>query len=105
MYEHNQIEVPAAFMALYCRHGRPVEARAVIEARYEACEDLAQGVAGFCKALQFKDDLPEAEVLQRCLAGLRATPETVSEAEAGWVVARAAELLEWQVPPDLAGPP
>ncbi len=98
MYEHNQIEVPPAFMALYCRNGRPFEARAVIETRYDICEDLAHGVAGWCKDLSFKDDLPEEAVLQRCHAGLLATPDTLSAAEAGWVVARAAELLQWPIP-------
>ena len=98
MYEHNQIEVPPSFMALYCRHGRPIEARGVIETRYDICEDLARGVAEWCKELSFKDDLPEETVLQRCHAGLLATPGTLSAAEAGWVVARAAELLAWPIP-------
>lgn len=98
MYEHNQIEIPAAFMAIYCRHGRPFEARQVVESRYEICEEIAVQVAAFCKDLQYKDDLPESQVLQRCHAGLLATPGTVSEREAAWVMGRCAELLEWALP-------
>ena len=103
MYEHNQIEVPPSFMALYCRHGRPIADRATIEGRYEQCEDLAHQVATFCKDLQFKSDLPEAQVLERCHAGLLATPDTLNPGEAGWTVVRAAELLEWPLPEALAG--
>lgn len=105
MYEHNQIEVPPSFMALYCRNGRPFAERATIEGRYEQCEDLAHQVAAFCKELQFKSDLPEAQVLERCHTGLLATPETLNAPEAGWTVIRAAELLEWPLPDTLTAPP
>ncbi len=98
MYDHNQIEIPAAFMALYCRQGRPFETRQVIESRYEICDEMAVQVAAFCKDLQFKDELPESQVLRRCHAGLLASPDAVSELEAAWVMGRCAELLEWPLP-------
>lgn len=98
MYELNQIEVPESFMALYARHGRPTAPRATVEQRYEMAEDLAAQMSQFCSTLQFKDDLGETEVLRRCHAGLLAVPETVTPAEAAWVTARAAELLEWAQP-------
>jgi hypothetical protein len=98
MYEINQTEVPDAFMAIYCRHGRPLESLATIELRHDACEELSHQVSTFCTSLQAKDELPEAEVLGRCYAGLLASPETVNESEAQWVIGRVAELLEWPTP-------
>lgn len=89
-------------MALYCKNGRPFQAREFIESRYEACEDLAHQVSGFCSTTQFKDDLSEEEVLRRCHAGLMALPDAVP-AEAAWVVCRAAELLDWAMPAFLQG--
>jgi hypothetical protein len=97
VYEHNQVEVPPSFMALYCRHGRPFETRAFIEERFEACDDLAHQLGGFCSEVQAREDLPEGEVLRRCHAGLLSMPDA-RPGEAGWVVARTAELLEWEIP-------
>lgn len=97
-YEIRQLEIPASFVELYCVNGRPVRPRAFVEARYEACDDLAQGITEFCMTLAFKDDLDEATVLQRCHAGLLQTPDSVSVAEAAWVTRRAAELLQWDQP-------
>ncbi len=98
MYEINQTEVPAAFMDIYCRHGRPLESLAMICSRHEACEELSYQVSSFCTSLQARDEVSEAEVLGRCYAGLLASPETVSEPEARWVIGRVAELLEWPTP-------
>lgn len=98
MYEINQTEVPAAFMDIYCRHGRPLETLATIGSRHEACEELSHQVSSFCASLQAKDEVSESEVLGRCYAGLLASPETVSEPEARWVIGRVAELLEWPIP-------
>ncbi len=105
MYEIRQLEIPPSFMALYTRHGRPSAAREVVEARYEACEDLAHGVAGFCSTQAAGDEFGRAAILLRCHAGLLQTPQTLSAAESGWVVGRCAELLEWDLPvlPDAAG--
>ncbi|MEO7150759.1 MAG: hypothetical protein ABIX46_03455 [Burkholderiaceae bacterium] len=99
MYEMRQLEIPPSFMALYTRHGRPSAAREVVEARYEACEDLAHGVAGFCSTQAADDDGGRSAILLRCHAGLLLTPQTLSAAEAGWVTGRTAELLEWDTPP------
>jgi hypothetical protein len=98
MYEIRQLDISASFMELYCRNGRATESREFIEARFEACDDLAHGVADFCMTLAFKDDMSEAAVLQRCHAGLLQTPESVSPQEAAWVTCRAAELLQWDQP-------
>ncbi len=97
MDEHYQIEIPQSFMALYSRDGRPNEARATIEARYDLCEDLAVQTADVCHTLQFKEDLSEDEVLRRCHGGLRSS-DVVGGAEALWVMTRVAELLQWKTP-------
>ena len=100
MDEQNQITIPASFMALYSRNGRPVATRAVIEQRYDLCEDLAIQTSDVCHTLQFKDDLSEADVLRRCrasLAGEAVVDAIVSDAEADWVIERVAELLNWRV--------
>lgn len=98
MYEFRQLDIPASFMDLYTRHGRPVEPRPFVEHRFEACEDLASSVSGFCLSLAIKDELGSDEVLARCHAGLLLTPQTLSAREAAWVVRRTAELLEWDQP-------
>lgn len=103
MYEHNQVEVPPAFMALYCRNGRPVESRRFIESRFEACDDLAHQLAAFCTDVKARENLSEQEVLTRCHAGLVSLPDTPAP-EAAWVIGRTAELLEWTLPDALAGP-
>lgn len=97
-YEIRQLEIPPSFADLYAVNGRPVRPREFVEARFEACDDLAQGITEFCMTLAFKDDLDEATVLQRCHAGLLQTPDAVSPAEAVWVTRRAAELLQWDQP-------
>ena len=94
MDEQYQITIPPSFMALYSRNGRPTESRALIEARYDLCEDLAMQTCETCHTLQFRDDLSESEVLERCRAGLL-TSGAVSAPEAEWVVTRTAELLGW----------
>jgi hypothetical protein len=101
--EQNQIDIPQSFMALYSQNGRPTESRRTIETRYDLCEDLAVQTSDVCMTLQFKDDLPEAEVLRRCRDGL-AQSGAASEVEAGWIVTRVAELLHWPRP-DAEGPP
>jgi hypothetical protein len=98
MYEIRQMDIPASFALLYSRNGRATQSREFVEARFEACDDLAHGVSHFCTTLAFKDDLDEETVLQRCHAGLLQTPESVSPDEAAWVTCRAAELLQWDQP-------
>ncbi|NUZ07789.1 hypothetical protein [Piscinibacter koreensis] len=97
MYDHNQTLVPDSFLALYTRNSRPTLERRELEARYEACEDLALHVAELCRnRQQGVDDAPEA--LHHCYDGLIAPPLSTPRPEAVWVVRRVAELLEWPVP-------
>ena len=97
MDEQYQIEIPQSFMALYLRHGRPIETRRTIEERYDLCEDIAIQTSDACHVLQFKEDLAEREVLRRCHEGLH-DGGVVTPAEAAWVIVRVAELLQWPRP-------
>lgn len=98
MDDMNQTLVPEAFMSLYLRHGRPTASRAVIEQRHELAEDLALHIAGLPEVSGADGQVEQTEALERCRAGLMASPAQVSDQEAGWVVHRVAELLEWRQP-------
>lgn len=109
MSEDSQIVVPPSFVALFVPPGRikPTEPRAVIAARYELCEDLAQALVERAQAAHFDTGADEAEVLRRIGRGLagpgsaegvQGVAGVVSEAEAHWVVRRLAELLAWPDP-------
>lgn len=99
MYDHNQTFVADSFLALYAVNGRPTLGRREVEARHDACEDLAAQVAAFCETLQLGDDLSaQYDALRRCHRGLLEPPAAVSAAEARWVVRRVVELLAWDVP-------
>ena len=96
MDDSNQIEVPPSFCALFTSPaGRLTEPIAVVRARYELCEDLAQMLVEQAGTLQFKTGKPEAEVLQGMQAGLTGDGAVVTATEASWVVRRLAELLGW----------
>lgn len=100
MDEHSQILVPEAFVDLYRSPGRsrPTLPREQIAARHELCEDLAQAMTEHARAMLFGAGLAEDEVLLRCHAGLCGDGAGLSAGEAGWVVHRLAELLEWPQP-------
>lgn len=101
--EDSQVVVPPSFVALYMLPGRlkPTQPRAVIAARHEFCEDLAQALVERAQAAHHGGGVDEAEVLHRIRRGLLPPPgETgvVDDAEARWVVRRLAELLGWPDP-------
>jgi hypothetical protein len=97
MSDESQIVVPPAFIALYLLPGRskPSLPRDEIAARHEFCEDLASALTE--RAAQIKWDLgvSEADVLERIRRGLHESGSGIGEAEAGWVMGRLAELLDW----------
>ncbi len=100
MDEGNQILIPPSFSALYVPPGKlkPTLGAREMAARYELCEDMAQLLTEQAANQQFQLGITEDLALERCLQGLLATPEVVSEAEAHWVVCRLAELLNWPMP-------
>jgi len=97
MYEEYQIEIPQSFMALFIDPGRqkPNASREVVAGRYELCEDMATMLTETAKDKLLSLGITEYDVLAQCLAGLTGAGAVVTEPEAGWVVRRLAELLEW----------
>lgn len=104
MYDHNQLEIPASFMALFVPpgHSRPTATREHINARYELCEDLAGHLEAYARAQHFDLNIAQHEVLARCHAGLLAPGSGLNADEALWVVKRLAELAEWPIPLSMA---
>jgi hypothetical protein len=103
MSDENQILIPQSFMALFldAARGKPAATREHVESRYELCEDMACLLAEPAQAMAFDQGVGEAEVLLRCRQGLIGEAAPFSENEAGWVISRLAELLDW---PPLAAP-
>lgn len=100
MSEDSQIVVPASFVALYLTpdRSRPTARRADIAERHEFCEDLAQMLTEEARLKLWELGVTEADVLARVHLGLLAHGAPLSQAEAGWVVCRLAELLGWEMP-------
>lgn len=96
MSDEYQIEVPPSFIALYTDSRRrltlPVRD---LRQRYELCEDLSQQLVDHARTTHFAHGISEDEVLLRMHRGLTSPEPQVEAAEAGWVVRRLAELLEW----------
>ena len=97
MYEEYQIEIPQSFIALFVEPGRqkPSASRDVVAQRYELCENLASMLTETAKEMLFDLGITEDDVLVQCYRGLTGEGPVVTEPEAGWVVHRLAELLEW----------
>ncbi|MGC4365416.1 ATPase with chaperone activity [Hydrogenophaga sp. R2] len=95
MSDESQIEIPPSFVALYVPPGRikPTLPRSELAQRYELCEDMAQMLVDTARTLEFSLGITQADVLQRVAQGLQGEDAVVTEAEAGWVVTRLAELL------------
>ena len=100
MSDESQIEIPPSFLALYVAPGRqkPSLPHHELAARYELCEDMAQMLTETARNMEFGLGITEADVLARCLQGLRVEPVVVNEVESSWVVTRLAELLNWPAP-------
>ena len=101
MSEDSQLFVPPSFIALYQPEGRikPTLPRDEIAQRYELCEDMAQMLTETASTMLVTLGITEQDVLARCRLGLRAEPAVVSADEAGWVVSRLGELMNWPVLP------
>ncbi len=102
MSDESQIDIPQSFVALYLAPGRqkPSLQRAELAGRYELCEDMAQMLTETARQMEFSLGITEADVLARCLQGLRVEPAVVTKAESTWVITRLAELLNWPAPAD-----
>ena len=98
--DDNQSVVPRSFIALFLTPGghKTREPRAVVAARYELCEDMAQMLTEHARDKLFELGVSEEVVLERMHRGLLAEGSTLAADEAGWVVCRLAELLDWPMP-------
>ena len=99
MYDHNQLALPDSFVALFVEPGRPRPnaTRALITARYEFCEDLANHLVEYARAQHHDLGITEGDVLERVQRGLEQADSGVTPIEARWVVRRLAELAGWPV--------
>lgn len=96
----SQIHVPDSFLALYSdpRRHRLTEPVALVMARHELCEDLAQALVPTALTQSHGGSVSEEAVLARCHAALSQGDAGLNAAESQWVVQRLAELLNWPIP-------
>jgi hypothetical protein len=100
MSDDYQIDIPPSFFAIYTdARQRLSEPIAVVRARYEVCEDLANHLVQHAQLLHHVEVPSEDEILVRIHAGLNSPEAGVSALEAQWIVRRLAELLGWTCPP------
>jgi hypothetical protein len=97
MTDEYQIVVPPSFIALFVEPGRtkPNATKEHIYARYDFCEDLASMLTEPAANKLWELGITEADVLERMHQGLTTTDVGVNAAEAGWVIHRLAELMNW----------
>ena len=97
MPDDNQTHIPRSFLDLFIAPGavKPRETRSAIGLRYELCEDMAQMLVDAAKATLFDLGVAESDVLERFNRGLLVEGSVVAPDEAGWVIRRLAELLDW----------
>ena len=100
MSDDNQSAVPRSFIALFLTPGgyKMREPRSVVAARYELCEDMAQMLTEHARTKLFDLGVTEDDVLERMHRGLLADGSGLAADEAGWVICRLAELLDWPMP-------
>lgn len=99
MDDTSQIQPPPSFVELFRdRAGRIRTPLAEVVARYELCEDLACHLVEQAQTLYHSGNSSEEGVLLGFHAGLASEGSVVSRAEAGWVIQRLAEQLEWRCP-------
>lgn len=99
MTDENQILVPQSFVALHLApgHTRPSASRAEIATRYEFCEDLATMLSEPAATRRWELGVTGDDVLERIFRGLL-EGDSVTPAEAQWVIRRMAEQLGWEQP-------
>ena len=98
--DNDQTIIPRSFIDLFIPVGaiRPREARSVIAARYDLCEDRAQMLTEHARSKLWELGVTEQDVLERIRRGLLVERSVVSADEGGWITRRLAELLGWPQP-------
>ena len=100
MFDADQTPIPRSFVDLFVTPGshKTRDPRAVVAARYELCEDMAQMLTETASTKLFELGVTEEDVLERMRRGLMAEGSVLAPDEATWVVCRLAELLNWPMP-------
>ena len=100
MFDADQTPIPRSFVDLFVTPSshKTREPRAVVAARYELCEDMAQMLTETASTKLFELGVTEEDVLERMRRGLMAEGSVLAPDEATWVVCRLAELLNWPMP-------
>lgn len=89
---------PDSFLALWrSPTGRLLRPAREVYQRHELCEDLARALITQAQALHHDDGISEDALLLRFHQALSHPDAGLASAdEAGWVVRRLAELLDWE---------
>ena len=99
MDDTSQIQPPESFAALFrSRSGILKTPIAQVVERYELCEDLACHLVEQAQTVYHAGNTSEAGVLLGFYQAISGDGAAVSQAEAGWIIQRLAELLQWQAP-------
>lgn len=95
----SQIQPPPSFAELFrTRSGKLSVSIDQVVTRYELCEDLSCHLVEQAQTLYHSGNSSEEQVLLGMHAGLASEGSVVSTPEAGWIVQRLAELLQWKTP-------
>lgn len=95
MIDQSQTPGLRAFVQMYAADSRAArDIGPVIGERYEICEHLAQALARLLDDMQRTTGVPAHAVRDRVQAGLLRQESIVTPAEAQWVMARLASLME-----------
>lgn len=99
MDDTSQIQPTESFAQLFRNRAGVLKTPiAEVVARYELCEDLACHLVEQAQTLYHSGNSSEAGILLGFHAALSVEGGPFTPAEAGWVIQRLAELLEWRAP-------
>lgn len=99
MDDTSQIQPPESFAALFrSRAGLLKTPIAEVVARYELCEDLACHLVEQAQTIYHAGNASEEGVLLGFYVAISGEGAAVTAPEAGWIIQRLAELLEWKCP-------
>lgn len=99
MDDTSQIQPPDSFAQLFrSRAGVLKTPITEIVARYELCEDLACHLVEQAQTIYHAGNASEDGVLLGFYAAISGEDSAVNAKEAGWIIQRLAELLEWKAP-------
>ena len=99
MDDTSQIQPPESFANLF-RSRAGILKKPIIEvvARYELCEDLACHLVEQAQTVYHSGNASEEGVLLGFYSAISGEGAAVNAKEAGWIIQRLAELLEWKAP-------